>query len=218
MLMFYIQDNWETEIEGDIIIEYCKTNNINFEILSKEDILELEYDENTPIIGDRDIISKILNDKTDTYDDIFKGLYGNIKTKTTFSYIRDPRNKIRFPIFIKPVTTKLFNGMILEKADLWNFEEMEIYISDILNLENEKRVLITKDKQIYSNGDIDETIKIKILERVTKYHVIDIAYCTNIGEWIIVENNPLFSIGLNDINEEDYISFIINSWKNIKLE
>ena len=90
--------------------------------------------------------------------------------------------------------------------------------TDILNLENEKRVLITKDKQIYSNGDIDETIKIKILERVTKYHVVDIAYCTNIGEWIIVENNPLFSIGLNDINEEDYISFIINSWKNIKLE
>jgi hypothetical protein len=226
MVKFYIQDSWE-EYEGDIIISYCENNNNNnnnnnleYEILSKEEISKLTYNEKTPIIADRDILCKMFKD-VNTYDDIFDGLFGNKKTKVTF-YELSKSNDIVFPKFIKSVETKFIDGMIIDSLKTLRYfdydSDVEIYYSDIMNLKDEIRLFITSAGKIL--GKI-EMIDYLFLEEISsrlitgKSYCIDVAFNCDIDRWIIIENNPIFSVGINDCNNAHYIEFVIDSWKNL---
>lgn len=190
---FYIQDIWVTEFEGESIISSCIKNNIPYEILSREEIEKLEYDCNRPFIADSDVISKFFT-QTETYSDVFSGLYGSTKIKTLIGLLKDSD---KFPIFVKPVITKVFDGMIVrskKELNYFNFSgNLEVYTSDIMEIKDETRVLITSDGTFY--GEIDDKFKNMISKRLTKdkCYAIDIAW--NIDKWIIVECNPCYSLG-----------------------
>ncbi len=213
MINVIFQNSWLYEEEGDIILSFCKTNNIPFKIMEKEKILELEYKPNTIIIASCDILSIILNDKTDTYDPIFNGFYGTEKIRTTLKELTI------FPTFIKPVKTKKFNGKIFinkhEAENIINLDE-EIYVSDIIEIINERRILIDNQNNFY--GLIPEDLKNKILDRISqlnRFWAIDIAIDKKTNDFIIVEINPTYALGYFEcigISEEEYVNFIFNSF------
>lgn len=208
-----IEECWVSEEEGDIIIEYCQRNNIKVTELSTVKVKELNYDPNIVIIASCDILRKILNDKTDTYNPIFNGLYGTEKIKTKL------KNITEFPTFIKPIETKVFNGRIFNHiAENEIDDETDVYISEVMNLENERRILIDSDCNFY--GFIPEEFKNKIIERIgmsNKCWVIDIAINKKTDELVIVEVNPTYALGYiecEEISEDDYVKFIFNAWQN----
>ena len=208
-----IEECWVFEEEGDIIIEYCRRNNININELPTSAIKELIYDPNIVIIASYDILRKILNDKTDTYNPIFNGLYGTEKTKTKL------KNVTVFPTFIKPVETKVFKGRIFNNtAENEINGETDVYISDLMELENERRILIDSDCNFY--GLIPEDFKNKIIERIgtsNECWVIDIAINKKTNELVIVEINPTYALGYiecESISEDEYVKFLFNAWQN----
>jgi hypothetical protein len=212
-MQVFIEECWVNEEEGDIIIEYCQRNNIKITELSTNMIKKLTYDPNIVIIASYDILREILNDKTDTYNPIFNGLYGTEKIKTKL------KNVIKFPTFIKPVETKVFNGRIFNHIIENEIDtETEVYISDIMDLENERRILIDSDCNFY--GLIPEEFKKTIIERIgisNKCWVIDIAINKKTNKLIIVEINPTYSLGYIEceiVSEDEYVKFIFNAWQN----
>ena len=215
----YIQENWVEEFEGDILIRQGPP----YTIVSAEQIKNMTYDPKILLVGDRDCIEPILGDRTDTYDSIFSGLYGNKKTKTTFGYIKNPSNGIVFPKFIKPVNTKIFDGMVIDNySDLFWFDfpdDTEIYMADVVSLMEEHRIFITRDNRWIGNtpDGVDE-FKSIILDRVhhvDKTFAIDIAFCITYNKWIIVENNPTFSLSFYNydcVSKSEYFDFVVESW------
>lgn len=133
-------------------------------------------------------------------------------------------NQTDFPIFIKPVTPKLFQGKIyqtemefLEETRGLKDEEI-IILSEIVPIEKEIRTFVLDGKIMdiayyEGEGELEEAkefardflqnTKIKL----SKAFVLDLAYNSNSG-WFVLEFNASWGAGLNSCNAEKVIDCI----------
>jgi len=144
------------------------------------------------------------------------------------------------PIFIKPVTTKLFSGFIYRGDNINSYSseyELEqynifknipydllIYQSDLISIQAEWRCYITNGKVIsicqYDDSVDDKVPSSKFISDCLKYIktetlALDIGQLKN-GKYVIIELNDAFAIGkYNGISDSDYFEFIKNRWNEL---
>lgn len=158
----------------------------------------------------------------DTYESTYKEFYCRSIEKVKIENII-----LTDCIFIKPVkNNKLFDGHVirtqLEIDNLkYNYPNLIVYKSDVINIISEYRLLIGNGK-LYGSGHMKglkfdnlNNIDInKLIELVSdKFRCIDIGYVDNSEKWIIIEINPMYSLDNYDISINAYMEFCIDSCK-----
>lgn len=230
----------EEEWQANDIIEYCKEKNLNYRILSYDEIANLSADEffegpffcNTNIVQKNLFIKNIPEKIPDTYPDFLNNLYKRSIKKITFGDI----NKLKYPYFIKSTkNNKKISGSTIknstEQDNLWTInnisptKDLELYVSEIVGFYVEYRLLIGNNK-IYGTGfqqgnnKIDPDIDFikNILELCgDHFYCIDIGYLGAKKGWAIVEVNPPFSLDDYNIPLDNYMEYCIDFWKSLNV-
>lgn len=145
----------------------------------------------------------------------------------------------RSPLFIKPVETKLFTGFKycgnnMNKYDEHDLEQylkylklednVELYISEVINIKAEWRCYINKGKLIsvcqYDDSEEDlipnSNFINKCLEKLgNRTLTLDIGLLPS-GEYVVIELNDAWAIGkYSGILDNDYFDFIVTRWEEI---
>jgi hypothetical protein len=133
-------------------------------------------------------------------------------------------DQIQFPIFIKPVTPKLFKGKVYASAEEVKAATMDIkpvekiIVSEIVPVEKEVRVFVLaqeiQDLAFYEgSGDVEE-VRIfaqNCLADIDRFlpntYVLDLGYNSQIG-WFVVEFNSSWGAGLNFCAPEKVLACI----------
>lgn len=224
-MKFLLQNTWLEFGDADDIMNYCNKNNYNIEILNetqlvqKPNFFEYIYFCDTCVVYNQLLKNNLLRLCPDTYDYDFYELFKRNIIKVMLYDV-----KYVEPFFIKPVkNTKIFSGHIvydkLQLKSLQSCNNVEVYISNIINIVGEYRLLIGNNKlygSSFMKGAYDENylkkINIdKIIELVgIAFMCVDIGILTN-GEFIVVEINLPYSLDDYDIEFEKYINFCIDS-------
>jgi hypothetical protein len=135
------------------------------------------------------------------------------------------------PVFVKPVKTKLFDGILLEKLEYLNyfrgFEGIDVITSPKMNILSEYRVYIHKGKIVYSanySGDFTLIPNYDYVQQIIYAYksapvayTIDIAIVNNDGYIYndIVEVNDFWSIGNYGLKCWDYAQMLIDRYNEI---
>jgi hypothetical protein len=156
----------------------------------------------------------------DTYSDKFEQFYHrNIKKLKLNDVI------FNSPIFIKPAeNSKLFSGHIIQNKLQFDslrsyYGNVNVYISNIINIVGEYRLLIGNNKiygSSYMKGMYDENY----LEKININKLIELTsntfLCVDIGilendNFVVIEINPPYSLDNYDIPIDQYMSFCIEA-------
>jgi len=132
------------------------------------------------------------------------------------------------PLFIKPVKTKLFDGILIEKEEYLNyfkgFEGEQVITSEKMDIYSEYRIYIYKNEIIYSanySGNFEVLPDFDyIREIINAYcsapiaYTIDVAICQD-GINDIVELNDFWSIGNYGVNSWVYAQMLVDRYEQI---
>jgi len=243
-----IQDTWNNKDDQELL-EYCKK--YRTKILSKKEIMELDVLHIDVLFCATKIVQKILNTYKypdtyetkyrcpDTYEKCFQSLY---KRHIECITIKECAT-VKLPYFIKPVANdKSFSAMIIKtKNDLKYIEtflnhDQQIYLSNLVELKNEYRLLIG-DNKLYGMSNASEYVAsfLSIDTDYVKYFntsppadfideilglntigfcVVDVALKSD-QTWIVVEVNPPFSISSYDLPIKQYFDYCHAAWTHI---
>jgi len=131
-------------------------------------------------------------------------------------------------IFIKPVKTKLFDGVVFsengQKSYFRDYMDEECYVSELIEIISEYRVFVSDSRIIYSanySGDFMKNINygyVKALVLNMKHKpisfTIDVALLKN-GKSELIEINDFWSIGGYGLYCEDYFKMLKNRYFEI---
>ena len=157
------------------------------------------------------------------------------------------KNKIQFPIFIKPKNKlKAFTGGVyknitdfnyIENYDVKDISNLEVYISDVIDIKSEYRCFVYKNKLVgiqHYSGDFKSFLNNNNLKKIFKIikdfkDVSPISYTLDIGKTInsqieLIEINDFWAIGSYGFDNKLYASMLrdrfieIKNNKNINIE
>ena len=137
--------------------------------------------------------------------------------------------KVKLPVFIKPVEEKIAQGMIINSFDdLGEYNNLppdtELLCSDVLQIISEWRAFIKYGKIIdIKHYSKDSNIKCDfdtIQKAVDLCHDMPASYSldfcvTKDGKTCLVEMNDGFSIGCYGLDEEQYAMFLYARWAEL---
>lgn len=221
-----IEDSWNEYGDADDIIQYCSDNNMQYQILSPEQISGLNnfFDYvffcNTEIVLEKLRSTNCENLCPDTYDQTYKEFYNRTIEKVSLADII-----LTEPIFIKPIDNdKFFDGHVVKlQSDIDSLKSvhpnMMVYKSEVISIVAEYRLLIGNGK-LYGVGhmkgqkiNINEEYVKRLVELTNeKFRCVDVGF-TNFGTWIVVEINPMYSLDDYGIEIDKYMSFCIDACK-----
>lgn len=159
-----------------------------------------------------------------------------LKRKMEKKQIKDI-NDNDFPFFIKPAKgIKYFTGHVIDsKASFNNFKlldqppnEMEVLLSEVLDIRSEYRCFVDQDKNDklrgihYYQGDvrrfpdpdiIDDMIE-KISDDLPVAYTLDVGV-TKEGETVLVEINDMWAVGNYSFDPEEYVRMTIKRTREI---
>lgn len=144
-----------------------------------------------------------------------------------FDFIKNfKENKI--PKFVKPIKTKLFDGILISKQEhlhfLNNYDNCEVYISDVIDILSEHRVYVHKRKAIYScnySGDFRINPDFNYIDKlIDNYENQPIAYTIDVAilkdnSTTVIEFNDFFAIGSYGLYSIDYSKMLLDRYKEI---
>lgn len=225
-MKFLIHDVWHEWGESVDIIEYCNKNNFQYEILSSDELLSRKdffsciYFCDTNIVYEKLLQNKMEHLSNSTYDVRFNDFFGRtIEQKKLVDIVFQDK------IFVKPVlNTKLFSGTIIENNTQLeilknNFGKIDVYISNIIDIEGEYRLLIGNNK-LYGSSHMKGSYDEKYLDAINVDQLIKLVgkdyMCVDMGitknnKCILVEINPPYSLDSYDIELDKYFEFCIDA-------
>jgi hypothetical protein len=148
-------------------------------------------------------------------------------------------------VFIKPIKTKLFDGMLVTKKDDFNYfkgyENEPVWISDKMDIASEWRVFVHDDKIVHwSNysGDFTKLPDFNYVSMLRKYYTqqfdnaprsytIDVAVLKDVedknigfikGRTDVVEFNDFWAIGSYGLDCVKYAEMLRDRYKEIAFE
>lgn len=209
---FPINVDIQNAIDG---FEYFGYEPIGYSI---EDILSHKMDnlaKTHPFVGSIDAMTALFRNLNkspkpiDFPDSIIKS--GLINREIKIMKLNDLFNLVNLehkPIFVKPVETKLFDGILLSKDEHLNylnsFDNCDVIVSDYIDIVSEHRIYVHKNKIVYScnyNGDFkinpDFSYVNKLIENYEDQpisYTIDIAILKD-GTMTVIEFNDFWAIG-----------------------
>jgi hypothetical protein len=149
------------------------------------------------------------------------------------SKIKDVLIADKYPIFIKPLNTKMFDGLMIESpTDIailaerlrTDINDLEILCSEPVNFLAEYRCFIHKGKIVdirKYKGSWEAYINPELIkEMVEKYKTSPIAYSLDIGitddcKNLLVEANDAYSIGHYGLDPIEYAKLLYSRWCEI---
>jgi hypothetical protein len=145
------------------------------------------------------------------------------------------KDVINYPCFIKPAyDVKLFTGDIIDNENSFKLfksffninDELDIYISNVIDIKAEYRCFVYK-KQLkgihFYIGDYRFYPDVKIIEKIiNKYIDQPIAYSIDVGinnnnETILIEINDMWAIGHYGFDKNLYTKMCVSRIKEIKI-
>ena len=132
------------------------------------------------------------------------------------------------PMFIKPVETKLFDGILISKESQLNYfnglNNPDIFMSDKINIVSEYRCYVHKGKLIYGcnySGDFRVGLDYSYVDKLIKVYIdcpvsytIDVAVLED-GKHTVIEVNDFWSIGGYGLSCYNYAEMLVDRWKEI---
>ena len=215
--------------------EYLGYDPISFTL---EDVLVGKMDiraKQNPFVGSIDGMTKLLKnigkypEPIDFPNSIIESnlLNRNISTMKLNDFINDFKNN-NIPKFVKPVKTKLFDGMLISKIENLNYlrdlDNIDIIVSDKIDIVSEHRVYVHNKKAIYScnySGDfrinpdfnyVDLLIENYIDQPIS--YTIDIAILSDCTS-TVVEFNDFWAIGSYGLYCIDYAQMLLDRYEQI---
>ena len=230
-----IKDGFPINVDIQNAIDGAQYLNYNVKPFEKLKVLNGELNniaKNNPVIGSIDtmkILFKNINKtpKPIDYPNSVKHLFYReiIKTKL-HNFIIDFNPQ--YPKFVKPVNTKTFDGALISKIiDLnyfKNVDDIDIYVSEPLNIVSEYRAFVYKKDLIYCcnyKGDFKLSPNYDyIYNLINAYKDQPVAYTIDIailedGSTTCVEFNDFWAIGAYGLNAYDYAKMLIDRYYQI---
>jgi hypothetical protein len=144
------------------------------------------------------------------------------------STLKEIMNENQFPLFVKPIQTKLFTGKVISEFKDFiglNFDEtVPIWCSEVINFETEWRCFIRYNVLLdvrYYKGKWDNKIDLKMVsEAISSYksqpksYSLDIGIDSN-GKCHLVEVNDGHSLGTYGIGPITYAKFLSARWSEL---
>jgi len=139
----------------------------------------------------------------------------------------DAFKRTKKPMFVKPVQTKLFDGILISKEEhlsYLNLENCDVMVCEPLEILSEHRVYIHNKKAIYScnysgdfriNPDFDYVDKlIEAYKDQPVAYTIDVAILSD-GSMTVIEFNDFWAIGSYGLHSIDYAKMLLDRYCEI---
>lgn len=202
---------------------------IGFDLMGYEIIRFREFPENAM---KEDLVIGWISDSHKFLNNI------NIKIPESIDYPEELRNyfsreikrieaisEITFPLFIKPIEHKQFNGRVVKEfKDLIGIRDVPMYTSDIINIETEYAVYVTNDKIAgikHYKGDPYISLNKRIVEEcINNYSNCPASYridfgVTDLNKTIVIEVNDGYTSGNYGLPDTVYAKFLLARWEEI---
>ena len=202
------------------------------QLFEEEDIDTLDITRDTPVFAGVTTFRKIIESfgiyypTFDCYPEVLKPYY---KRNVYESTLGEVRNKFHVPVFVKPIKTKEFNGVVLNSilntiplAN--NSDDTPVYVSDVVNIVSEYRVYVQDSeilgvKQYWGDWNIIPS-KEFVDEVVKNYNPSPCAYGVDIGvtasgESLVIESNDGCNLGNYGLDYMFYGEMILARWIEI---
>lgn len=131
------------------------------------------------------------------------------------------------PMFVKPVQTKLFDGVLISKQEHLSYlklENCDILVCNQLNIVSEHRVYVHNKKAIYScnyNGDFRINPNFNYVDKlIDAYKEQPIAYTVDVailkdGSMTVIEFNDFWAIGSYGLYCINYAQMLLDRYFEI---
>lgn len=190
----------------------------------------------SPVIGSIDAMTKLFKriKKLPEPIDFPKEIFINpeiIKRKIKIIPLKDAMEEFKEnenPVFIKPVQTKLFDGIPVTKIHHLNYlrylENPDVYVSEMIDIVSEHRAYIYKDEVKYCcsySGDFRKNPDYTYIEKIMElYKSSPIAYTIDVavlkdGSTELIEVNDMWAIGSYGLYCMDYAEMLFERYKQI---
>lgn len=163
-------------------------------------------------------------------------LYRSIFTMTLDKFIEKFKQTNK-PMFVKPVQTKLFDGVLISKEEHLNylrgFDNPMVFVSDKIDIVSEFRAYVHNDKLVYCcnySGDFKLNPNYDYINRlIENYKNAPVAYTIDVailndrnmttilngGGMTVVEFNDFWSIGSYGLYSIDYAKMLLDRYFEI---
>lgn len=133
------------------------------------------------------------------------------------------------PLFIKPVTTKLFDGILVSKKEDLNFfgtisTNPDAYVSEKIDILSEYRIYVHNGKMVHSccyEGDFRLAPDyVYVYNMITAYKSAPVAYTIDIAildddRNVLMEFNDFWAIGSYGLKSWDYAQMLADRYEEI---
>jgi hypothetical protein len=136
--------------------------------------------------------------------------------------------KMEKPMFIKPVQTKLFDGVLISKKDhlpyLRRFENLEVWVNEEIKIISEHRAYVHKGKLIYCcnySGDFRVNPNYQYIDAIIQtYKSAPVSYTIDVAvledfKNVIIEVNDFWAIGGYGMKPWDYAQMLLDRYNEI---
>jgi hypothetical protein len=202
-----------------------------------EDVISGKMDytaKNNPFVGSIDAMTRLFKNigKYPTPIDfpesiISSGLLNRKITKTRLNQFVENFKLDNKPMFVKPIQTKLFDGVLISKeSDLTylRIDDCDVFVCEPIDILSEHRVYVHNGKAIYScnySGDFrinpDFEYVDKLIETYKEQpisYTIDVAILKD-GTMTVIEFNDFWAIGSYGLYCTDYASMLLDRYFQI---
>lgn len=213
----------------------CEHLRIKTEKFDYDDIDSLDISRDTIVFGGVTPIRHALGnlgvvvpEPIDIPEELYKYTKREIEVGTV-KYFKENGN---FPLFVKPTTLKLFNGLVIPDSDELDYistltmqgDELRIITSSVVNFVSEYRVFVAEENIIdcrkYS-GDYSVTPDFDFIrETIGNYKSQPIAYAidfgvTDNGDTMLIEVNDGYGVGTYGLDGREYVRMSILRWNEL---
>lgn len=241
MKKVYVQTKNGLAINADIQNAIDGFEYLGYEVkcISLEEIMSGMRDfaaRNSPFVCSIDGMRKILSNIGKTPDPIdFPNEIVNVNLVGRV-ILKMPLNKAmaKFktngePLFVKPVATKLFDGILLTKEEDLNYFSAlsinpEVYVSEKIDILSEYRIYVHHGKMIHSccyEGDFRLTPDYSYIDKmISVYKSAPVAYTIDVailddGRNVLMECNDFWAIGSYGLKSWDYAQMLADRYEEI---
>lgn len=204
---------------------------------SLEDVLIGKMDniaKNNPFVGSIDAMTKLFKNinrlpaPIDFPDSIIKS--GLLNRDVSVMKLDDFVNEFKLtnePMFVKPVQTKLFDGILISKEEhlsYLRFDNCDVLVSNHIDIISEYRVYVHNKKAIYScnySGDFRISPNFEYVDKLIEaYEGQPIAYTIDVavlkdGSMTVIEFNDFWAIGSYGLYCVDYAKMLLDRYGEI---
>lgn len=157
------------------------------------------------------------------------GLCGRTILKMPLNEAIKKFESTEIPLFIKPVATKLFDGILVSKKEDLNFfgsisTNPDAYVSEKIDILSEYRIYVHNGKMVHSccyEGDFRLTPDYSYIDKmISVYKSAPVAYTIDIailndGSNILMECNDFWAIGSYGLKSWDYAQMLADRYEEI---